>query len=232
LQQLYFYIDDSGVFHRNEASGYFVYAGFVFLDRTSLDSAKRKYRRANKDLKRHLNVDDDVELKASMLEDRHKRSLYNSLRDYESFSVGVRIPQVRDYVLDCKRSICRFKDYALKRGIKSKLEKLIRQGVVSSTCDTRLIIQVDEQLTATNGYYQFRDSIKEEFNHGVFNQNYLITHPPIFTGKLAVDVKYCESKHNYLIQASDILANKIWHLYLNGRVVDDCIPQHQFLTLP
>lgn len=53
-QEVIFFFDDSGVLHRNEPSGYFIYAGYVFTDRTELESARRKYIHANKILKKHL----------------------------------------------------------------------------------------------------------------------------------------------------------------------------------
>ena len=51
-RQIYFFFDDSGVLHKNEQSGRFVYAGYVFLSREELDSAKRKYIHANKEIKK------------------------------------------------------------------------------------------------------------------------------------------------------------------------------------
>lgn len=43
MQTVYFYFDDSGTFHKNEPSGYFLYAGYVFCNVNDRDIAKRKY---------------------------------------------------------------------------------------------------------------------------------------------------------------------------------------------
>ena len=48
MQTVYFYFDDSGTFHKNEPSGYFLYAGYVFCNVNDRDIAKRKYINANK----------------------------------------------------------------------------------------------------------------------------------------------------------------------------------------
>lgn len=164
-QKVIFFFDDSGVLHKNEKSGYFVYAGYVFTDRNTLESAKRKYINANKKLKEKLRRTD--ELKAANLEPKHKRALYNSIREYDSVDVVIDISRVYDHILSNKKSICRYKDYALKRCVKKKLNELIASGVISKDKDIKISIYMDEQLTATNGYYDLRDSIKEELQYGI-----------------------------------------------------------------
>lgn len=210
-QEVIFFFDDSGVLHKNEKSRYFVYAGWVFTNRNDLNSAKRKYINAVKKLKNSLNRSD--ELKAATLNAKHKRSLYNSIKEYESMALVVDISRLYDYVLADKKSICRYKDYILKRAIKSKLQKLIADGVISQDEDVTLSIYIDEQLTATNGYYDLRDSIKEELQHGIVNFDYGFVHPHVFNSNVEVIIRYCDSSNNYMIQASDILANRIWNSF-------------------
>ena len=206
-QEVIFFFDDSGVLHKNELSGYFVYAGYVFTNRNELDSAKRKYIHANKMLKNALCV--STELKASNLVPKHKRSLYNSVKDYRSVAAVVEISRLYDYVIENKKSICRYKDYILKRCIKNELELMITDGILSKNEDITISIYIDEQLTATNGYYDLRDSIKEELKHGIINFNYGISYPNVFDANVEVIIHYCDSSTNYMIQASDILANRI-----------------------
>ena len=55
--------------HKNEKTGFFVYAGYVFTNRKELESAKCKYRDANKQLKKALKRQD--ELKASTLKNKY-----------------------------------------------------------------------------------------------------------------------------------------------------------------
>lgn len=229
-KQIFFFFDDSGVLHKNEKSGYFVYAGYVFLSRNDLDSAKRKYIHANKAIKRATGM--SGELKAAVLEAKHKRSLFHSVRGYESLSAAVNISRVYDHILAEKKSICRYKDYILKLCIKTKLVEFIQNGVLDKSDDVDIRIYIDEQLTATNGYYDLRDSIREELQYGIVNWNYGIVHPKVFHGTVRVFIEYCESKHNYLIQASDILANRIWTSYRIDRPELREISNHTDLTFP
>ena len=231
-KDIYFFFDDSGVFHRNEPSGFFIYAGFVFTSREELESAKRKYRSANRALKEALGVDSDYELKASVLKNKHKRSLLTSVLEYESLSAVVELSRVYDYIIDNKKSRCRYKDYILKLCIKRKLQDLIQRGILNNDEDIKLQVFIDEQLTATDGYYDLRDSIAEELQHGIINFNYGVVHEKVFSGKVRVDIRYCESKNNYLIQASDIIANRIWTSYRVNRPELRELPNHTLLTFP
>lgn len=229
-QEVIFFFDDSGVLHKNEPSGYFVYAGYVFTDRNTLEIAKRKYMHANKILKRALKRTD--ELKTANLSPVHKRSLFNSVRQYDSVDVVVDISRVYDHILANKKAICRYKDYTLKRCVKNKVKSLITDGLISKDEEIVISIYIDEQLTATDGYYDLRDSIKEELQYGIVNFDYGIRHPHLFEADVIVNIKYCNSSRNYMIQASDILANRIWTSYRSQNRKLRQIDNHMTLTLP
>lgn len=231
-QKVYFFFDDSGTFHRKEESGFFVYAGFVFSNYEELETAKRKYINANKKIKSAIGCAKDKELKACYLKAAHKRALLNSVKEYESVSLAVNLTKIYDHILDNKKSRCRYKDYILKRCIKNKLQNMISSGSLSSDEDVSLFINIDEQLTATDGYYNLRDSILEELKYGIKNFDYGITYPHVFQKNVDVNIHYCESKNNYLIQASDILANRIWTSYRTGNQNLRNIPNHIALTFP
>lgn len=172
-------------------------------------------------------------MKAAGLNANQKRSLFNSIREYDSVSAAVDIRRVYGYILDNKKSICRYKDYILKLCVKRKLRDFIQQGIVSPDDDVNLHIYIDEQLTATNGYYDLRDSIVEELQHGIISFNYGMLHPKVLNGNVTVSIEYCESKCNYLIQASDILANRIWTSYrVDNPALRNSIPNHLPLTFP
>lgn len=230
LQEVIFFFDDSGVLTKKETSGYFVYAGYVFTSRNTLNIARRKYIHANKALKKALGRND--ELKAASLTTNHKRALFNAVREYESVSVTVDISQVYNHILAEKKSICRYKDYALKRCIKNKLKALIADGIISKTEKIKLHIYIDEQLTATNGYYDLKDSIKEELQYGIINFDYGVKHQNLFDSNVEVVIQYCDSRENYMIQASDILANRIWNSYRTKNRNLRSIDNHIALTLP
>lgn len=230
MQDIFIYLDDSGHLHRNEKCGWFVYAGYIFAGAEEKENAKRQYINANKKIKAATGRSD--ELKAYGLDPAHKRALYTVLREYHSLAVAVNISRVRDHILDDKHSICRFKDYAIKRIVKNSVKDLIGVGTISATENTRIYLSIDEQLTATNGYYGLQGSIYEELKHGIMNHDYGVYHQPVFGGQLIVNVEYCESKSNYLVQASDILANRIWSSFRNERPEWRNIPNHTALQLP
>jgi len=225
-----FFFDDSGVFHKTESSGYFVYAGYVFFNMNDSDSAKRKYKKALSELKK--SVDLEGEFKASSLNAKHKRSLHNSVREFDSLSIAVKLDRVYDHIINDKKSRGRYKDYILKRGIKSKLSEALKYERINADDDINLFIYIDEQQTATNGYYSLEASIKEELQYGIHNFDYGITHNRILNGAINVKVEYCDSKSNYLIQASDILANRVRASYFNNNQKLREIPNHSILTFP
>lgn len=230
LQEVFFFFDDSGVFHKNAPGGYFVYAGYVFTSREELNDARRKYIHANKKLKKALGRTD--ELKACNIEIKHKRALFNSVKDFNSTAVVVDISRVYDYILSDKKSICRYKDYVLKRCVKNQLKRFIADGNIVKDKDVVINIYIDEQLTATNGYYDLRDSIMEELQHGIVNFDYGITHQHLFDANVKVNIEYCDSSHNYMIQASDILANRIWKSYVTNNRKLRKINNQTILTFP
>lgn len=230
MQDVFFFFDDSGVLHKKEPSGYFVYAGYVFTNREDMENAKRMYINANKKIKQQHNL--KGELKAANLPNKHKRALYNCVKEHDSVSILVDISKIYDYILEDKKSICRYKDYILKRCVKGKLVNLIETEKISSKEDITLHIFIDEQLTATNGYYDLRDSIREELQYGIINFNYGTKHSHVFDSKVIVNVQYCDSSKNYLIQASDILANRIWNAYRKQNEKLLQIANHISLTFP
>lgn len=229
LKRIYFFLDDSGTLHKNEKSGFFVYAGYVFVGNNTKDKAKRQYKKLCNDIK-------DVngypgELKACFLKKKHKRALVNVLSMYESISCSVDISRVYPHILSEKLSRFRYKDYIIKRLVKDKINDLINRNIISAHDDIELIINIDEQHTATNGWYDLENSIKEELLHGISNFDYGTTYPPILHGNLTLKIKYCDSKNNYLIQASDIIANYIWHSCI-GDIKTFRLPKHFRLQFP
>lgn len=230
LQHLYFFFDDSGILHATNRVGYFVYAGFVFTSRDQLDNAKRKYKSLLIKIKKELQCTD--ELKAAALGKKHRRALYNVLRSERSLSVEVHIPRVYERILCSGKSICRYKDYILKMLVKKEIERIIRSGEISADSDIFIHIAVDEQLTATDGIYGLRASVKEELQSGISNYNYGHLHPPLFNATVEVEVKYCDSKCDYMIQAYDVLANRIYCSYKFDNVSLRDIPNHYSLHQP
>lgn len=230
MQEVYMFFDDSGVLHRNAPNRYFVYAGYAFVGNGSKDKARNRYKRTTRIIRKKKGL--EGELKAAFLERNDRHKLYRVMKNEHSMGLTVDIQRVRDSILDDKKSIHRFKDYVLKRLVKDKMNELIVNGLINPNEDVKLRICVDEQATATNGYYNFQESVYEELKNGIHNFNYSTFYEPIIFGKLELSVEYCDSNNNYLIQASDILANRIWVSFKSNSPEMREIPQHLCLRLP
>lgn len=230
MQEIFIYIDDSGVLHCNSKNRYFVYAGYIFLSNEDKNIARRKYKSLSKKIR--LNKGIKGELKACNIGKRNKNALYKVLKNYESLSVTVDIGKIYDRILKDKHSIVRYKDYAMKRIIKEKIKALISKNKINVDEDVTISLFIDNQNIATNGYYNLKGSIYEELKNGIRNFDYGMIHESIFKGDVNVNVRYCDSKIDYLIQASDILANRIFNSYEKNIEKLREIPNHKNLTLP
>lgn len=233
MRTVFIYVDDSGVLHEHAKNRYFIYAGYVFLDKKTKNDARRKYIALNKEIKKanekYLELE---ELKASKIDRKHKYSLFKVLKNYESLSISVDIESIYDGILSNSRSIIRYKDFAMKKMIKEKFKILISEGKIDPDEDIELIIHIDNQNIATNGYYNLRESIIEEFKYGIYNYDYGKLHKNIINGNMNVCVEYCDSKTETLIQAADILANRIFTAYNKGDESLMNIPNHCHIILP
>lgn len=203
------FLDDSGVFTAGQSHQYFIYAGYIFIDQIEKDNARRQYRTLSDNIRR--SIGHSGELKAQHLTGtKHKKSLVTVLDAYESLACVIDINNVKSSITSNKLSIHRYKDYALKIAIKRKLQTLIGAGRIDSSLETVLNIFIDEQHTSTDGFYNLKESIREEFINGIHNLDYGVFHPPLFTNCTTISVQFCDSSNNYLIQASDFLANRMY----------------------
>lgn len=232
-QVISIYLDDSGVFTVGDKSKFFVYGGYSFTSDKDRLTAKQIYKKRVAQIKKGLKLTVDDELKAANLSPKHKRSLFEILKNYNSIDCAVKIDAVYPSILENKLSVHRYKDYALKRLIKTEMERLISAGNVDPYRTATLRVYIDQQHTSTDGYYSLSESVSEELNHGIHNFEYGVFHAPIFKAAISVRIEFCDSKHHYLIQASDILANRAFTAYNFGlpKLMQD-IPHHNHLDLP
>lgn len=230
MQTVYFYFDDSGVLHNNAPCNYFVYAGLSFIDHKEKEKSKRLYKNISNKIKESLEV--EGELKSAGLAPKHKSSLYRSIKNIDSIGVSVDISRVYNSILSNKKSIHRYKDYVLKMAVKKQIKYYIDNGLINANEDVKIIVNIDEQATATDGFYGLRDSIFEELKKGIVNFDYGKFHEPIFSEMVEIEVNYCDSSCNHLIQASDVLANRIWSSYRTNNKTLRSIPNHRCIHLP
>jgi len=225
-QEYLVYLDDSGVLHKNAAGQFFIYAGYIFLSKKEKDAALANYRSAARQVRQSLRIASQ-EAKAYVLSGKQKRFLNSRLAQYESFSCVVDKTRVYESILNNKKSIHRYKDYCLKRASKNKIRDLINRGLVDPTLPTAIRFFIDNQPTSTDGIYNLRESIREEFQNGIANFDYGIRYDALFSGPVQIFTTFCDSSKNFLIQASDILANSLFTKYNFGRSFE--IPHSHYI---
>ena len=156
------------------------------------------------------------ELKHNMLKSVHNRQLMNYIKKYSTLCCIINNDRVYSNIKDNTASRGRFLDYSLKLLVKYTIKGLIKEHRINPNLPIKLILNIDEQTTKTNGYYNLKDSIIEELKYGIFNFNYGIYNTPIINSSLDVKVCYQKSEKSYLIQASDLVAGTIRKYYLNN----------------
>lgn len=212
---IYVYSDESGVFDvkNNE---YFVFGGLMFLSFDEADRADRLYRNAENIVRRNSGLTLEQEAKACRLSNADRAKLFRSMNHFYKFGVVVHQNKVLSQIFDNKKSKQRYLDYAFKIVVKRQLEKLIGQNIVVPKDVSRIRIYVDEHATATDGRYELRESLEQEFRIGTFNQKWNQFFPPIFPLLQSVELKFCDSKTRTLIRAADIVANRIYFSATSG----------------
>lgn len=222
-QVIYINIDDSGKLVDTEKVS--IYAGLVFTSKKEKDKFITQYRSiieyirckyCKKDISICANNKSCPELKHNMLKSKHNRQLINYIKKYSILCCIINNDKVYSNIKSNTASRGRFLDYALKLLIKHTVRVLIKEDKINPNLPIKLIVNIDEQSTKTNGYYNLRDGIIEELKYGIFNYNYSTFHTPIVNSDLDVKVCYQKSEKSYLIQASDLVAGTVRRLYLNN----------------
>ena len=217
---IYIYSDESGTFDyiHNE---FFVFGGLICFDRRNKVDITRKYSHAEKSLR--INKEKgDKELKASNISNASKGKLYRCLNGVYKFCVVIKQKDVNKKVYDNKKHKQRYLDYAYKIVLKKCMELLIKSEKIIPY-DVRIIfVNADEHSTATDGVYELRENLLNEFKNGTFNLTWDVHYKPIFPRLKIVDVKFCNSSTTYLIRAADIIANHCYHKVLsNNGIIEE-----------
>lgn len=210
---LFIYSDESGVFDYVH-NDYFVFGWIIFFSKTEKENANRKYLATE----RHMQNRYKSELKACIVSNKDKLKLFRSLNKYEKGSVVINQNHIRETCFSNKKTKQRYLDYAFKIGLKRHLEFLIKQGIISIGEIENIYLFQDEHSTATDGLYELRESLLNEFKYGTHNWNYQRFFPPLFPKIKNVDVQFCESKKIRLIRCADIVANRVYYCAVNNKI--------------
>lgn len=213
---LFIYSDESGVFDKahNEI---FVYGGLIFLGKEEKDDHNRKYLTAEKAI-RFGKYSYDEELKACKINNKEKGKLYRSLNQVIRFGIVINQKNVLDRIFMSKKDKQRYLDYAYKVGLKKTLQRLIKEGRINPDEIETIHIYNDEHSTATNGRYELREGLEQEFKLGTYNLRYDKFFPPVFEKMKGIDLLFCDSNKVTLIRAADIVANRIYFMALNRKL--------------
>ncbi len=213
-QSIYICLDDSGKLSKNEKLC--VYGGIVFFSKNERDKFLTQYNSIIKEINCkycHYNKTkcnkQCPEIKCSKILPKHRRRIMNYIKKYFIICIVIRNRDIYDYILNNKSSKGRYLDYAIKILIKNTVRDLIKSGKVNPNNKVKLILELDEQTTKTNGYYSLKDGIKEELIHGVTNFNYDTIFPPLLKNDLKVHLMYKDSKYSPVIQAADFVAGTV-----------------------
>ena len=213
---IFVYTDESGVFDNIHETIY-VFGGIIFLNSIDKEVTGRKYISAETDLRKAHSEYRSGELKAFRLKNKHKAGLFRSLNDEIKFSIVVNICNVHDRIFSEKRSKQRYLDYVYKVGLKKVFQKLIAEHIIDASEIKNIRVYTDEHTTATNGKYELKDALLNEFKYGTFNQDWNTFYPPLFEGLSELTVDYCNSSKKSHIRMADIIANRAFYLAKNEK---------------
>ena len=212
---LFIYSDESGVFDK-EHNEIFVYGGLIFLGKKQKDEYVRRYLVAEKAIRGEKYTDRN-ELKACRITNKEKGKLYRSMGNAIKFGVIINQKNVLDRIFLSKKDKQRYLDYAYKIGLKRALQQLMNTGIIDKNVDN-IFMYNDEHSTATNGRYELREGLEQEFKLGTYNMQYDKFFPPLFETMKGIRLEFCDSKKVTLVRAADIVANRIYYMALNRKI--------------
>ena len=222
-QEVYINLDDSGKLTNKEKIS--VYGGIVFISKKEKDKFLTQYRSIIKSIKCNYCEHRDKcnnrcpEIKNTNIQPNDKRRIMNYIKKYYVIGVIIHNNDVYDYIKTNKSARGRFNDYALRRLIKNTIKKLIKNKKIDPNQSLKLVINIDEQSTKSNGYYKLYDGILEELTEGIINYNYSIKYKPLLSN-LELYLTYQDSGKNYLIQAADLIAGTIRKMSIDKDDID------------
>lgn len=211
---IFIYSDESGVLDPKH-NDFFVFGGIVFLSKDDRDVCSRKYIHAENTIRNIEHKDSSYEVKASNITNKSKNKLYRSLNQVEKFAVIINQKKLHSTLFDNKKSKQRYLDWAFKMAIKDKFVELISRGLINAKDVENLYFFVDEHTTATNGIYELREALEQEFKYGTYNFDWMHYYPPIFPNLKQVNVTFSNSEKTTLVRAADIVANHVFYLSNN-----------------
>ena len=210
--ELYIYSDESGVFDKRH-NDYYTYGGLILVGRNLRDNVARKYLGAERNIAKAYQS--GMELKASYIKNKHKTKLFGAVKPCVKFGAVIKQHEVHDEIFKHKESKQRYLDYVYKIALKNAFHAMQAHHIIQFDEISGLNVFVDEHTTATDGIYELRQALLQEFKIGTFNMTWQKFYPPIFPNLRDVKLQYCNSAKVPLVRASDIVANRLYYLATN-----------------
>ena len=212
-QEIYINLDDSGKLTCKETIS--VYGGIVFLSKGEKDKFITQYKSIIKDIRcKYCSIKNKCnnmcpEIKNTNIKPTDKRRIMNYIKKYYVIGLIIKNNEVYNHIKENKAAKGRFTDYAIRRLIKETIKNLIEMKKINPLNSIKLIINIDEQSTKSNGYYNLKDGLMEELKYGIINYNYGKKLRPIINSDLDIKLSYQNSGKSYVVQAADLLAGTI-----------------------
>ena len=207
---IYIFSDESGVFDYLH-NDYYVFGGLICFGNSEKDSLARQYSHVEKILRDSGRYDGNLELKASNITNADKGKLFRSLNKAFKFCVLIKQKELDKKIFENKRHKQRFLDFAYKIVLKKCFEQMIERGYLNPSNIDTIFVNVDEHTTATDGLYELRENLLNEFKFGTWNFEYDKFFNPIFKNLKDVVVNFCDSGKTRLVRAADIIANHCFY---------------------
>lgn len=219
---IFIYSDESGVFDKVH-NKYFVFGGIMFLSKDERDNFNRKYIHAENVIRSSESIASSTEVKAVNVSNKSKGKLFRSMNNIHKFGVIIQQGRLLDSIFLNKKSKQRYLDYAYKIAVKRKFEDMIKLGILNPEEVTGLYFFVDEHTTATDGLYELKEALEQEYKYGTHNFKYTTYYPPIFPNLKNLDVSFCNSESKTLVRAADIVANRLYYLCTTNSDLTDIV---------
>lgn len=207
---IYIFSDESGVFDYLH-NDYYVFGGLICFGNSEKDSLARQYSHVEKILRDSGRYDGNLKLKASNITNADKGKLFRSLNKAFKFCVLIKQKELDKKIFENKRHKQRFLDFAYKIVLKKCFEQMIERGYLNPSNIDTIFVNVDEHTTATDGLYELRENLLNEFKFGTWNFEYDKFFNPIFKDLKDVVVNFCDSGKTRLVRAADIIANHCFY---------------------
>lgn len=220
-QTVYINLDDSGKLTTKEKLC--TYGGVVFFSKKEKDKFITQYRKIVDELKckyctnsnNICNHNDCPELKSHNLKANDNRRIINYIKKYFVVACIIKNDEIYDHIMTSKASRGRYIDYSLRIVTKGLILQLISENKIDPYKPLKIILNIDEQSTKSNGYYNLKDGLIEELKYGIVNYNYNKVHKPIIFDELDIELTYQKSETSYVVQAADLIAGYVRRKCIN-----------------